>query len=170
MQLGAQVPDAHAVVPWAFVHARPQAPQSVLVRSATSHPFAELPSQLPKLALQVIAQVPPEQLAAPLLLLQAFPQDPQFATFVSVLTSQPFPGWPSQLPKPAEQVPRVHVRDEQDSVAFARSHTAPQAPQSPRVPRLASHPLAATPSQSPEPALHARSEHVPLKHVAEAFA
>ena len=169
VQLGAHTPDAHAVVPCAFAHTSPHAPQFALVSSATSHPFAALPSQSPKFALHVIAHVPAVHVAVPLLLLHPFPHVPQFCTLVCVFTSHPFTGLPSQLPNPPAHVPSVHDRDEHDSVAFARSHTAPHVPQSVSVPRLASHPFAATPSQSPYPTLHDESAHTPLKHVGLAF-
>jgi hypothetical protein len=63
----------------------------------------------------------------------------------------------------------VHAPDGHVSAAFARSHTTPHAPQSPSVARLASHPVDASPSQSPNPAAHACRLHAPLKHVAVAW-
>lgn len=170
VQLGLQMPDAQAVVPFAFAHASPQAPQFALVRSGASQPFATLLSQLPKLAAQVIVQPPSTQLAAPLLLLQTFPQAPQLLAFVCAFTSQPLEAAPSQFPKPALHVPSVQAPDEHDSEAFARSQTAPQALQSDTVVRLDSQPLGARPSQFPKPDVHAWSAHVPLKHVADAWA
>lgn len=157
VQLGLQTPDAHAVVPWALAHARPQAPQSVLVRSGASQPFDTFASQLPKFVLQVMAQAPATHVALPLLLLQALPQAPQLEALVCVLTSQPFEAAPSQFPNPAAHAPSVHVPLPHDSLAFARSHTLPHVPQSVSVARLASHPFVATPSQLPNPALHAWS-------------
>lgn len=170
VQLGLQTPDAHAVVPFGLRHLVPHDPQFALVSNATSQPFVASPSQLPKFALQVIAHAPARHVAVPLLLLQALPQAPQFEAFVSVLTSQPFEAAPSQLPNPTAHVPRVQVPLVHDSLAFARSHTLPHVPQSVSVARLASQPFTATPSQLPNPALHAWSWQPPLKHVAEAFA
>jgi hypothetical protein len=82
VQLGLHMPDAQAFVPWAFVHARPQAPQFVLVRRAASQPFATFVSQLPKFVLHVIAQAPATHVAVPLLLLQPLPQAPQLDALV----------------------------------------------------------------------------------------
>jgi hypothetical protein len=170
VQLGLHTPDAQAFVPWAFVHASPQAPQFVLVSRAASQPFETLASQLPKLVLQVMAQPPATHVAVPLLLLQALPHAPQLDALVRVLTSHPFDAAPSQLPNPAAHAPRVQVPLLHDSLAFARSHTLPQVPQSVSVARLASQPFAATPSQLPNPALQACSWQEPLKHDAEALA
>jgi hypothetical protein len=128
------------------------------------------PSQLPKFALHVIAQAPAAHVAVPLLLLQALPHAPQFAGLVCVFTSQPFDAAPSQFPNPTAQVPSVQVPLPHDSLAFARSQTVPQVPQSVSVARLASQPFAATPSQLPNPALHAWSWQAPLKQEEEAFA
>jgi len=157
VQLGLQTPDAQAFVPCALLQARPQAPQFVLVSSATSQPFDTLRSQLPKFVLHVMAQAPAAHVAVPLLLLQPLPQAPQLEALVCVLTSQPFDPAPSQFPNPAAHAPSVQVPLPHDSLAFARSHTLPHVPQSVSVARLASHPFAATPSQLPNPALHAWS-------------
>lgn len=170
VQLGLHTPDAQAFVPCAFVHARPQAPQFVLVRSATSQPFDTFASQLPKFVLQVMLHAPATHVAVPLLLLQALPQAPQLEALVRVFTSQPFEAAPSQFPNPAAHAPSVQVPLPHDSLAFARSHTLPHVPQSVSVARLASQPFAATPSQFPNPALHAWSWQAPLKHVADALA
>jgi hypothetical protein len=141
-----------------------------LVRSGVSQPFATLPSQLPKLAAHAMVQAPSTQPAVPLVLLHTLPQPPQSFTLVCVFTSQPFDPSPSQLPNPGEQACRVHVRDAHDAVAFARAQTVPQAPQSESVARLASQPLAATPSQLPNPTEQAWRLQLPLKQVAVAFA
>jgi len=170
VQLGLHTPDAQAFVPCAFVQARPHAPQFVLVRSATSQPFDTFASQLPKFVLQVMLHAPATHVAVPLLLLQALPHAPQLDALVWVFTSQPFDAAPSQFPNPDAHVPSVQVPLLHDSLAFARSHTLPHVPQSVSVARLASQPFAATPSQFPNPALHACSWQAPLKHDAEALA
>lgn len=131
----------------------PQAPQLPVVFNDASHPFVTSVSQLPKLPLQVIEQAPSAQLGVPFALEQDVPHAPQLETLVCVLTSQPFAATPSQLPNPALHVPRVHDPDAHDSDAFARSQIAPQAPQFVRVVRLVSQPLAALPSQFPNPGL-----------------
>jgi len=170
VQLGLQTPDAQALVPCAFVQASPHAPQLVLVRRAASQPFDTFVSQLPKFVLQVMLQAPATHVAVPLLLLQPLPQAPQLEALVCVLTSQPFDAEPSQFPNPAAHAPSVQVPLLHDSLAFARSHTVPHVPQSVTVERFASQPFAATPSQLPNPALHAWSWQLPLKQLAEALA
>src|ERR1051325_1620843 len=86
VQLGLQMPDAQAFVPCELVHARPHAPQFVLVSKAASQPFATSLSQFPKFVLHVMAQAPATHVAVPLLLLQALPHAPQLDAFVSVFT------------------------------------------------------------------------------------
>jgi hypothetical protein len=151
VQVGVQVPLGHVVVPWAFVHAVPQAPQFVVVFSEASHPFETCVSQSPKLALQVIEHAPLVQPAVPLLLLHTLPQAPQFDRLFWVLTSHPFAAAPSQFAKPALHVPRVQLPDAHDELAFARAHTAPHEPQFDSVVRLVSQPLAELPSQFAKP-------------------
>jgi hypothetical protein len=153
--VGTQVPAGHAVVPFAFVHPAPQAPQFVIVLSEASQPVLASPSQLPKPALHVTEQAPSAQLAVPFVPLHAVPQAPQFVALVCVFTSQPFEASPSQLPKPALQVPSVQEPEPQDTLALARAQSAPQAPQSLNVVRLFSQPFAALPSQLAKSGLHA---------------
>jgi hypothetical protein len=162
---GVHTPLAHAVVPFAFVHACPHAPQFAVVESTASQPFATLLSQLPKPMLQAMLQLPATHDAVPLVLLQTAPQVPQFDTFVDVLVSQPLLGLPSQLPQPALQAESAQVPVEQLSVAFARSHTVLHAPQLASVFRGVSHPFELCPSQSPNPVAHDAHPHVPLLHV-----
>ncbi len=70
----------------------------------TSQPFAWLPSQSPKPALQLpSAHAPPTQLADPFAKLQAVPQVPQLATSPRRPVSQPVCASRSQSPKPALQ-------------------------------------------------------------------
>jgi hypothetical protein len=103
-------------------------------------------------------------------LAQAVPHAPQLETDVASAASQPLAAAPSQLPKPREhvspQAPALHVASELDPLAQA----LPQRPQLPvAVVRLVSQPLAATPSQSPKPTLHAR-RHAPAAQSGEALA
>jgi hypothetical protein len=82
----------------ARTHAVPQLPQSVVVRSDVSHPFATSPSQLAHPASHiVIAHVPLPQSPVAWAGAQGTPHAPQL---VAVLTrvSHPLPVIPSQLP------------------------------------------------------------------------
>jgi hypothetical protein len=146
---GLQAPLTQLVLPLSFEQALSQAPQSVVVLRLRSQPLPALLSQLPKPVLQAMEQVPPVQDAVPLVLEQALPHAPQWATVFVVLVSHPLLAVLSQLPKPALQVPRVHVPVEQDSAAFARSQTRPQPAQFESVDRLVSQPLPLMLSQLP---------------------
>ena len=124
------------------------------VLRSTSQPVAALPSQLPKFGLQVMLQVPPEQLAVPFVELQALGQAPQWLGSVERLASQPFVALPSQLPNPGlhsiPQVPALQLR-----VPFVELHALGQAPQcAGSFVKLTSQPLAGLPSQSANPGLH----------------
>ncbi len=66
-----------------------------MFRSA-SHPSSSSPSQLPKPALQVGEQRPPEHDVEPLGLVHPFPQLPQWLVLVFVSVSQPLFAAPSQ--------------------------------------------------------------------------
>jgi hypothetical protein len=144
-------PDTHVSLAFARLHTAPQAPQlGRLVFRFVSHPSAPLPLQSPSPGLQtVMPQTPATQLGVPPVAGHALPHAPQFETLVWVFTSQPLDGLPSQFSKPAVHVPSVQVPDAHDSVAFARSHAAPQTPQFVRVARLVSQSLPARPSQLP---------------------
>jgi hypothetical protein len=111
--VGTQAPPVQAVVPLAFVHWTPQAPQLVTVVIAVSQPFLALPSQLPKPALHVGTHAPAVHVVVPFAFVHASPQPPQFGTDVCVLVSQPLFGRLSQLPKPelqlGVQTPLGHV-------------------------------------------------------------
>lgn len=74
-------------------------------------------------------QAPPEHDGVPLVALHAFPHVPQCERLVAVLTSQPLVLMPSQLPQPVLHPTSVQVPSPQDSVALARSQTAPHVPQ-----------------------------------------
>jgi hypothetical protein len=89
-------PTQFGVAPPGDGHCTPQALQwFTLVLVLVSQPLLIKPSQLPKPALQVMLQVPAEQAAVPLLLLQALPQPPQLAVLFR-FTSQPLAGLLSQ--------------------------------------------------------------------------
>jgi hypothetical protein len=75
-----QTPLVQAAAPFAPPHDTPHAPQLLmLVRRLVSQPFAEMPSQLPKPAMQDSTwHVPAEQAEPPLARLQATPHVPQW--------------------------------------------------------------------------------------------
>ncbi len=90
-------------------HAPPHDPQfDVSVASATSHPFAALPSQLAKPVLQTMPHVDPAQNGVPAVPSQTTPQAPQLRGLVATFVSQPSslePGWgPLQSAKPGLHV------------------------------------------------------------------
>jgi hypothetical protein len=91
--------------------------------------------------------------------------------FVSVLSaaSQPLAWLVSQFPKPLVHAPKVHVPLAQLSVAPAKSHRRLHPLQFVVVVSDASHPLLATPSQSPKFGSHAPSEHVPVEQLSAAL-
>src|SRR5689334_5172700 len=95
---------------FARLHVAPQPPQLArLVKTLVSQPLARSLSQLAKGMLQMMPQLPPVQVAVPLVLLQMLPQPPQLLMSPVVLVSQPFAALPSQLPKPALQLATVQV-------------------------------------------------------------
>jgi hypothetical protein len=79
------------------------------------------------------------------------PHDKQFDSVPSGV-SQPFVALVSQLAKPVEQIPRVHVPVVHDSEAFARLHVTSQSPQLVSERMLRSQPFALFPSQLFQPA------------------
>jgi hypothetical protein len=163
LQLGVHTPVVHTLVPFWAWHVLPHAPQWVAdVFVLTSHPVAARPSQFPNPVLHAMVQAPSEQPGEPFVPLHTVPQPPQFEALVSVLVSQPLLALPSQLPKPELHAPSVQVPLTHDSVALARSHSAPQAPQFARlVLVLVSQPLPELPSQSPSPGLHDETPQTP---------
>jgi hypothetical protein len=162
LHVGAQLPAAHAVAPFGFVHVVPHAPQLFrFVCVFVSHPLETLLSQLPNPGSQAMEHAPSEQLAVPFALLQALPQLPQFATLELVFTSQPLVVTPSQFAKPEEHALRVHVPEGHDSLAFGKLHVEPHAPQFVSVLSDVSQPFAESPSQSPRPGLQVETPHTP---------
>jgi hypothetical protein len=104
----------------------------------------------------------------PFALVQGLLHAPQWARAVSVFSSQPFWGLLSQLAKPAEQAPSVQTPAGHDSLAFARSQTAPQAPQLARASRDVSHPSLGFALQSPKSGAHC-GEQTPATQVLVPF-
>ncbi len=127
------------------------------VRVSVSQPFAPLPSQLPKPALQLATvHAEPAQPATPLATRAGRGRRRRSSTGWSAGRSRSrWPRSPSQSPKPALQLPTAHAPEAQAAVALGTLHARPQAPQCALVlVVLVSQPLAALPSQSPKPALH----------------
>jgi hypothetical protein len=149
-----QTPAVQAVVPFALVHAAPQAAQFATVPSVVSQPLPALASQLPNPELQVMEQAPSEHAGVPFAALQALPHAPQWLTLVWVFVSQPLLPWPSQLPKLPLQVVSTQAPVVQDSFAFGRLHAWLQAPQSVSDVSAVSQPLLRSPSQLPKFWLH----------------
>jgi hypothetical protein len=104
-------------------------------------------------------QMPVEQRALAFANAQAAPHAPQLPT-VSSDVSQPLAAFPSQLAKPGLQLMSVQVPVEQEALALFSEHWVPQEPQLLLVLSGVSQPLAAKPSQSPNPGAQA-SLHVP---------
>lgn len=147
------MPLEHDSVAFGMSHATPHAPQLVSVFRLVSHPLVGSPSQFAKPDAQVGTQTPAVQVVVPLAFEQTLPQEPQFATLVFRLASQPLAATPSQLPKPALHVRMPQAPDEQVAVAFRREHTMPQLPQfAVLLCVFVSHPFVASPSQLPQPA------------------
>jgi hypothetical protein len=170
-QVMPQAPDAQVAVPFALLHARPQAPQLVgATRRSTSQPLAGLPSQSPKPTLQAATVHRPEPQAATALgRLHAPPQRPQCAVAVLVLVSQPLATLPSQSPKPAAQV-MAQAPARHDAAPFVDGQALPQRPQWEGVTRVStSQPLMGLPSQSEKPALHEATPQRPPAQVAVAL-
>jgi hypothetical protein len=114
-------------------------------------------------------QVPLPQLALAFARVQATLQPPQCVLLVSAC-SQPLDVLLSQLPRPAVQLPKVHVPVAQLSVAPAKSQVALHALQLVVLVRGASQPVLARRSQSPKPPLQAPSAQVPVAQLSPAFA
>lgn len=138
-------------------HDSPHIPQfDVSLAVLVSHPSAALPLQLSHGLVHMYPQVPPMQLRVAFAGDgQTFMHAPQFERFVAVLISHPSPAVALQSSYPMLQE-KPHAPIEHVRLAFGRvAHTVPQAPQLSRLERVStSHPFAADPSQSANPALH----------------
>jgi hypothetical protein len=144
----------------------PQPAQSVAVPSGVSQPVEASASQSPHDGLhEATPHRPVAQVAVPLATPQPVAQPPQSAVVVSKV-SQPLAGSASQLAQPGSHPPRVQVPPEHADVARGKRHASPQAAQSAGVPRGTSQPLAASASQSAQPASQPMGRQVPLTQVA----
>jgi hypothetical protein len=150
-----QLPAVHACP---GRHARPQAPQWAVLVWVFTHAIPQ-PVSPP---VQMREQVPDAHVSPAA---QALLQRPQWVIEVRVSTSQPLAASPSQFAKPALQV-KAHAPALQVAVALARAGQAlPHDPQFAAEARVStSQPLAALPSQSAEPVMHALP-HTPAAQV-----
>jgi hypothetical protein len=167
LQNGVHRPFAHTsdAVP-DRLQTRRQAPQfEMSLRTSDSQPSSMAPERGPLQSLKFVAQVwmqrPALQVREVLLIVEhGLAHAPQFATLVSVETSQPssvLPGrGPLQSPKPPAQE-WMHMPPEQERDAlFVVLQGALQAPQlRTSVDGLTSQPFDAPPSQSTKPVLQA---------------
>ena len=144
-----QAPSAHDGVPFAELHTLPHVPQfETLVCTFVSQPLEAVPSQFPNPVVQdSIWHEPVEHVALAFASAHATPHPPQSASVVSDF-SQPFAGFPSQLPHPVVHV-GTQAPEVQTVVPWAFVHAAPQLPQFEVVFRVASQPLPTLPSQLP---------------------
>lgn len=146
-------PVVHVAVAWASAQRTSHPPQWVVVLVCTSQPSLATPLQLRHPDWQRNPHVCERQTGlecAPYV--QALPHAPQLAVEPSEV-SQPLADCASQLPHPPAQGPIAHAPAAQVAPALAKAQRVPQAPQLlGSVVRLVSQPLAALPSQSPQPA------------------
>jgi hypothetical protein len=162
----AHVPVAQVAVALVRLQPVPQVPQFVSVFSEASQPLAGLLSQLPKPALQEIAQLPPEQLAVPFTVLHALPQPPQCRTLLVTFVSQPFAALPSQSPVPGLQPVQPQLPPTQLAVPLGQLQGVLQALQwLTLVWVLVSQPSFELELQSRKPALHTGTQAPPLQLV-----
>ncbi len=151
-------PDEHTLLPPTWLRQTvPHAPQLFAsVWRLTSHPFATFASQLAKPTLQrAMPHTPAEHVPTPFAGAQRLLHVPQLPTSVRRSVSQPLAALPSQLPKPALQVPSAHTPPAHVAVALGKLQRLPHAPQLfVSVRTLASHPLVTFESQLAKPVLH----------------
>jgi hypothetical protein len=163
-----QAPPEHAV-PGAQL--TPHAPQlKLLLAVSTSQPSSGTPLQFAKPGEQPERpHTPPLQVAPAFGRLHARPQAPQLRTSEPTLVSHPLSSTPSQLAKPALQVPTRHAPSAQRGVALALAQRAPHAPQWFTDSRSAvSQPSARSALQSPKFGAQ-RSPQLPPAHSGAAF-
>lgn len=166
-----QTPATQLEVPLAATHSFPQVPQllgSVFLLTSQPSPGRPLQSRLGLMQLESLQALFAQEPRPPGKM-HCLPHTPQFWSSDCTLASQPVAAVLSQSPKPAEQLAIVHAPAMQDSLAFRRSHTAPQAPQLfTFVCRSTSQPSVLFELQSANPALHAPAPHTPVLHSATA--
>jgi hypothetical protein len=92
---------------------------------------------------------------------------PQLVLALCAIPSHPLLGSPSQSKNPGLQATNWHAPFTQLITAFGAKQMLPHAPQLlTSFCRSVSHPFAATPSQSPNPALHVATVQTPCTHAA----
>ena len=163
--MGTQVPAWQS---WSDVHARPQAPQFVMLAVVfVSQPFDATPSQLPKPVAQPTTVHPPaaQPYTDTFVSVHKCPHDPQFDGSVAVFV---------QIDGAAPQVTFGDAQMEPHTPAehtCPAPHACPQAPQfAPSALVFTSQPSAAEPLQFAKPALHAAMAQVLDAQRADAFA
>jgi hypothetical protein len=167
-------PETHVgVACGAEGHMTLQPPHAMGLVTLFSQPFATIPSQSAKpCAHDPIAQLPELHAGAAFGTEQTCEHVPQFALSVEVVISQPFAIFPSQSPKPplqaATHAPAMHAAA---PFAITSGHAFGHVPQCDvEVRRFASHPFAATLSQSANEPLQLEMPHFPALHTLAAFA
>jgi hypothetical protein len=158
----AHEPAEHSAAALAKEHTRPHIPQLDVVPRLASHPSAPLLLQSAKPPLQANPQADALHVVDALgREAHPLPHVEQCEGLLVVLVSQPFAGFPSQLPKPplqlwTWQLPPPHV-----ATPFATAHALPHAPQWVVLLSAVSQPLAMLPSQLPKPVVQPASAHIP---------
>ena len=163
-------PAPQVTLAFARAQVAPHEPQLASELSGVSQPLAALPSQLPNPALQAPSvHAPALQLAVALAREHPTAQPPQLLRVLRGV-SHPLASAASQLPEPALQLPITQLPPAHVGVALARAHALPQDPQLPGVLRGVSQPLAALPSQLPQPLSQPPIAQLPAKQAGVACA
>jgi hypothetical protein len=169
LQTVPHTPALHTGVPPFAGHAMPHAPQLVNVSSGVSQPFRRLVSQSPNWLEHVGTHSEPLQLVVPCAFMQPRSQAPQCSVVLASAVSQPLLGCSSQSPKLAAQLSTRHSPPVHRALPFAIVHILPQKPQwSSAVWVSVSQPTAASPSHSPNPALHGEISQAPPTQICDA--
>ncbi len=161
-----QVPVEQLAEAWSNPQGVPQEPQSVRVLVLVSQPLDALPSQSAYPLAHPGTHWPPWQEVLPWLLVHLSLQLPQLLESVFRLTSQPLDALPSQLAKPASQLPIEQVPVEQLADALGKLHGVPQPPQLDNVLVLVSQPSLGFPLQLSNPLLQVGA-HAPPEHTVD---
>lgn len=162
-----QRPPGHAYIAPASEQATRQAPQSVTRSSGVSHPSAAKPLQSPKPGSHaVIVHVPPVHAADAFAGAHGRAHPPQSARLVAVSTH----AVPQSVCVPVHTLRHANVVPLGPQSGVPPLHVDPQAPQFVAVARLVSQPLAASMSQSRQPASHVVTTQLPVAQLSLAWA
>jgi hypothetical protein len=165
-----QLPLEQSPLAFAGEQIAPHAPHAMLVFKRVSQPLAVTPSQLPKPGSHPVSEhAPAAHEAAPFGNEHGTPHAPQ-SVRVRIDRSHPLPGFMSQSSKPAEQVVTRQVPVEQSPLPLIGAQVLRHMPQFALLVSGVSQPLVTRESQSPQLGSHASMAHVPVSHVAVAFA